>query len=457
MSGTYPNSHLKRETPQYAYALAILSGGVAIIAPQIGSPISAVLSYALLAALFGSIWPETAVQWACWLCLPMILLLCFDVVATANLLGPLITSGPPLIKSVLFACLGAYTGSILSVHKIASHFAGRRTSGKGLKRGVSGRPVPKGLAPTLESLRVNIPARDSENLKPSGEALIYLQDLSAAVIKAVHQGDPERIRLLIARGADINIEARDAWGPLVSEIPGAEAETVRTLFGDAAAAAPGASRARGWTALMVATVEGQMEVVRVLLGHGARVNAANMSGWTALRFAVSMGETEILRLLLEAGADANLADSGGQTALMQAAAENITDSLKVLLEGGADPYVRDREGQTALMIAQKQGHAEAVKILKAWGDGPAWGESQARAPERDDSRITAGTHRIIKARRDQYYGLLDRYQVIPIGLSLPYGCEETGIEGSEEECWNSAWKSNIGKPAELGWWLRFSE
>jgi hypothetical protein len=109
------------------------------------------------------------------------------------------------------------------------------------------------------------------------------------------------------------------------------------------------------------------------------------------------------------------------------------------------------------MIAQKQGHTEAIKLLKACADDPMGDESQARTGETEDSRLRARTHRIIKARRDQYYGLLDRYEVIPIELSLPYGCEETGIEGNEEECWSSAWKSNIAEPAELGWWLRFSD
>jgi Ankyrin repeats (3 copies) len=162
-------------------------------------------------------------------------------------------------------------------------------------------------------------------------------------------------------------------------------------------------------------------------------------------------------VLLDAGADANIADHEGKTALMQAAGENIGESLKALLDAGADPHIKDHNEQTALMIAQKQGQTEIIKLLK---------EAEAKAstsigasvniPNDDSSKVVNKTHRVIKIPRDQYYGLLERYDVIPRGVSLPYGCEETGLEGNEEECWHNAWKSNIGEPSELGWWLRFN-
>jgi hypothetical protein len=109
------------------------------------------------------------------------------------------------------------------------------------------------------------------------------------------------------------------------------------------------------------------------------------------------------------------------------------------------------------MIAQKQGRTEIIKLLK---------EAEAKALPRiaapvniqnvDCSKVADKTHRVIKIPRDQYYGLLENYDVIPRGVSLPCGCEETGLEGNEEECWKKAWTGNIGEPAELGWWLSFN-
>lgn len=388
------NSVPERDSPQYAHALAILSGGIAFITPQLGAPIAAWLSYALLAMLFGSIWPYRAWQWGCWLCLPMALLICFNFIVAGNLPSVFFSYVPVFAQSLSTACLGAYLGSKFSIRKIANRSASRRASGKRLSRngnGVRSSLVSKKLAspPSMISLPVS---------------------------------DVEMLGNLFSQGAGLD-----------------------------------AADYKGWTALMIATIEGHVEVARGLLEHGADVNATNSKGWAALRFAVSMDETEILQLLLDAGADANIADHEGRTALMQAAGENIRDSLKVLLDTGADPHLKDHNEQTALTIAQKHGHTEIIKLLKeAIAKFSTDIDFPINIPDDRASKVADKTHRVIKMPRDQFYGLLDRYDVIPRGDSLPSGCDETGFKGTEEECWHNVWKSSIGAPAELGWWLHFN-
>ena len=58
----------------------------------------------------------------------------------------------------------------------------------------------------------------------------------------------------------------------------------------------------GWTALMLAALEGQTEAVRLLLEAGADVHAKSNDGTTALITAVSEGHPEIVELLRKAGA-----------------------------------------------------------------------------------------------------------------------------------------------------------
>lgn len=55
--------------------------------------------------------------------------------------------------------------------------------------------------------------------------------------------------------------------------------------------------------------------MRVLLLHGADVDALDEHGQTALMIAAQHGEFECVRLLLEAGADRALKDKRGKTAL----------------------------------------------------------------------------------------------------------------------------------------------
>ena len=364
MAVTRSHSFPERESPQYAYALAILSGGIAFIAPQFGAPISTWLSCALLAALFGSIWPYQALQWGGWLCLPLLLLMGFDVISTKNLGGVLSSDGTLLVKALLSACLGAYIGSKLSVRKLAHRAAHRRarrrlrSNGNGAR---TGRALKELNAP-LKSVETSLSSHSSSSTAPAIETVAHFHTRNAALIKAAQEGDLKSIERLMADGADVNASSNEQWTPFTIAAQGFALETVNTLFGQSAAL--DSSAGQGWTALMIATIAGHLEVVRALVEKGAQVNTLNNQGWTALRFAVSMDEAEILRALLNAGADANIPDHEGKTALMQAAGENIQDSLKMLLDAGADTHLKDHNEQTALMLAERQNHTEIIKLLK---------------------------------------------------------------------------------------------
>lgn len=363
MAVTYSSAALEAKSPQYAYALVILSGGLAFAASQLGTPIAYWLFYAMLAALFGSIWPYGTWQWGAWLCLPIILLIGFDLFVSGSASG-LLNNGMILAKALPSACLGAYVGSKLSVRKLASHLAHAQANKK--RPPLNG----KGAQPhrvLKESARLDSVKTISTSFNSGSrtEALVPIAQSNgnnAALVRAAQAGDTESVTLLVAEGADVNTRSADHWTPLMIAALEGHVAMVETLFGKGAVL--DASSGKGSNALMIATIEGHVEVVSALLEHGVEVNAENERGWTALRFAVAMDETEILRLLLEAGADVNIPDQTGTTALMQAASENIEDSLKALLAAGADPHIKDHRGQTALLLAERQGHAGIIKLLK---------------------------------------------------------------------------------------------
>jgi uncharacterized protein len=360
MTRTYSNHALEEKSPQYAYALVILSGGLAFAVSQLGAPLPYWLVYALLAALFGSIWPHGSWQWGGWLCLPILLLLCFDFFVTGSASG-LLNNAMILAKALPSACLGAYVGSKLSVRKLATHYASRKqlsSNGNGAQDNHILHELTVPLASVKRASTSYHPERPVRMIAPGAS----VNGHNAALIKAAQEGDIDGIKALVADGANVNSQSGDSWTPLMIAALEGEVETIETLFGKGAVL--DASSGKGWTALMIATIEGHLEVVRTLLEHGAQVNAENDKGWTALRFAVSMDETEILRLLIEKGADVNIADREGKTALMQAAGENLEESVQAILDAGADPFIKDRNEQTALLIAQKYGHTRIVKLLR---------------------------------------------------------------------------------------------
>lgn len=87
--------------------------------------------------------------------------------------------------------------------------------------------------------------------------------------------------------------------------------------------------------LMGAALEGDLEVVKLLLKQGADPNATSMGGMTPLMSAAHEGHSGIVEVLLNAGADPNVKDNGGYTPLMCAAHKGRYDAAKALLIGGA--------------------------------------------------------------------------------------------------------------------------
>ena len=120
----------------------------------------------------------------------------------------------------------------------------------------------------------------------------------------------------------------------------------------------------GMTALHWAAYHDDVELVKLLVGAGAAVQASNRYGVTPLALACTNGGAVIVELLLGAGADANAALPGGETPLMTASRTGSLRSVRALLAHGAlVDGKEDRRGQTALMWASAEGHAEVVRAL----------------------------------------------------------------------------------------------
>ena len=117
--------------------------------------------------------------------------------------------------------------------------------------------------------------------------------------------------------------------------------------------------------------ERKTEIVKILLKHEADVNIQNENGVTSLMSATQSGNVKIVKMLLEHGANVNIKSSIGNTALMDSLHGNA-DIVRMLLEHGADVSVKinskyHRPGGTLLSIASYYGYTEIVKILLEHG------------------------------------------------------------------------------------------
>lgn len=119
----------------------------------------------------------------------------------------------------------------------------------------------------------------------------------------------------------------------------------------------------GQTPLFHAANEGYDDVLKLLIGRKANVNARDArSGRTALCKAVERGHHTIIITLLEHGADINTQTSSGTTPLHRVAGKKL-DTVRLLLERGARVDIVSGKHGTALHEAARIGTGALVRIL----------------------------------------------------------------------------------------------
>jgi ankyrin repeat protein len=114
-----------------------------------------------------------------------------------------------------------------------------------------------------------------------------------------------------------------------------------------------------------------LDVVRLLIAHGARLDARDPGGFAALHHVAEAGNVEFARVLLEAGAAASPVDVDGFTPLHVAALKGQAGVAVLLLEHGArrDAAVTTAwkdvaVGMTPLDIATLRGHEALARVLR---------------------------------------------------------------------------------------------
>ncbi|KAG8199145.1 hypothetical protein JTE90_015980 [Oedothorax gibbosus] len=89
---------------------------------------------------------------------------------------------------------------------------------------------------------------------------------------------------------------------------------------------------KGRTPLHMAAAHGHEDIVRLLLGQGADINAADVNGWTALHYAAKQGYLEMIKLLIDSGASSTASATDGKIPLSIAATANHLDVLRFLFK-----------------------------------------------------------------------------------------------------------------------------
>jgi len=103
------------------------------------------------------------------------------------------------------------------------------------------------------------------------------------------------------------------------------------------------------TALHLATYDGDISKLRLLLKQRADIDAQNADGDTTLHLAIlRFRTTEAMALLLSNGASTEIKGRNGYTPLQYAISLDLEEKARLLLDHGAIPNVQDKYGRTPL-------------------------------------------------------------------------------------------------------------
>jgi ankyrin repeat protein len=185
--------------------------------------------------------------------------------------------------------------------------------------------------------------------------------------------DPAKVRLLLARGADVKARAPSGADALtIAAANRGDTESLQLLLNAGAEVqAPQGTRGRQ-SPLLLASMTGDIENVKLLLAHGADPNKApNPQANTPLAAAVTFGYADVSQTLIAAGANATLTEATGINLLHWAVITGRPMIIPLLVKAGASVNSVDESGYTPLMYAATIdfGDAELVKaLLKAGAD-----------------------------------------------------------------------------------------
>jgi ankyrin repeat protein len=228
-----------------------------------------------------------------------------------------------------------------------------------------------------------------------------------ALMWAVRENRVQSVKLLLAHGAKIDIRTRIGKKP-AARPPNAGggshgAGIVRSGWPERGFqdATPG-----GMTALLYASRDGRLDIVRLLLDSKANVNLSEANGITPFLLAILNNHIDVASPLLERGAEVNARDFWGRTPLWAAVDlrnldVNKTDDngvdrpaalklIRMLLDRGADVNVRTQEvppirrwimpigdlswadftGQTPFLRAALSGDVTVMRLLLERGADP---------------------------------------------------------------------------------------
>ncbi len=199
----------------------------------------------------------------------------------------------------------------------------------------------EGLSALLADDPAQAGARNAQGLSPLLYSLYFGQSALVEMLRALVEPD-------LAEAAALG-----------------ETELLERLLHSQSDAQDGRS-ADGFTLLQLACYFGHPEAARLLIRHGADIEAVsdNAMQIRPIHAAAGGDNNGALAALLEAGADPNAEQQQGFVAVHACAQSGNAEGIRLLLEHGADITLANADGKTAADFAEEAGHVALAATLR---------------------------------------------------------------------------------------------
>ena len=255
-----------------------------------------------------------------------------------------------------------------------------------------------GAAPLVDAVKAGDKAAAVALIEKRADVNAPEPDGTTALHWAVHNGDVELVQRLIRAGARVNVANTYGATPMSEAAVLADPALLGALL--EAGADVESPNADGQTALMVVARTSRVDAARLLIKHGAKVNAVEQwRGQTALMWAAAQSQPAMVKELLAAGAEPNARatvnnwprqvtaepraiyrPAGGLTPLLYAAREGCVECAAALIDAGADINLPDPEGISPLLMAVINMRFDSAADLIRQGANPNHFDFWGRAP-----------------------------------------------------------------------------
>ncbi|XP_013118452.1 E3 ubiquitin-protein ligase MIB2 [Stomoxys calcitrans] len=200
-------------------------------------------------------------------------------------------------------------------------------------------------------------------LEAHPDHLNFMSGGKTAIQVAAHQGFVQIVKLLISKGANVNVVDKEGDSALHYAAFGNQPETMRILLQNGADI--NFLNSSHCTALHICAHKKTPHCVRELLNHNVDVNIQDSYGDTALHDAIGKENSEVVELLCNApNLDFTVKNNRGFNVLHHAALKgNVVATRRILQLARQLVNVKKDDGFAAMHLAALNGHAQVVEAL----------------------------------------------------------------------------------------------